>query len=203
VADSIGAARSSPHLGIFRRKGVEVLLLGDRVDEWLVGQLNEFEGKRLQDVTRGDLELGALFSEADRKVKESDLKESKTLLRRVKDALGERVGEVRVSGRLTDSPACLVLGEHDLSHSMRRILESAGQKAPASKPVLELNVQHPLVKYLDGLADAERFKELALLLFDQSALADGVQLEDPADYVRRLNRLLVSLGAGANPSSGN
>jgi molecular chaperone HtpG len=201
VADSVSAARSSPHLEIFRRKGVEVLLLGDRVDEWLVAQLNEFEGKRLQDVTRGDLELGALFSEADRKVRESDLKESKTFLRRVKDVLGERVGEVRVSSRLTDSPACLVLGEHDLSRSMQRILESVGQTAPVAKPVLELNVQHPLVKYLDSLGDAERFKELALLLFDQSALADGAQLEDPADYVRRLNRLLLSLGAGANPGA--
>ncbi len=201
VADSVSAARSSPHLEIFRRKGVEVLLLGDRVDEWLVAQLSEFEGKRLQDVTRGDLELGALFSEADRKIRESDLKESKTFLRRVKDVLGERVGEVRVSSRLTDSPACLVLGEHDLSRSMQRILESVGQTAPVAKPVLELNVQHPLVKYLDSLGDAERFKELALLLFDQSALADGAQLEDPADYVRRLNRLLLSLGAGANPGA--
>ena len=110
-------------------------------------------------------------------------------------------GEVRVSSRLTDSPACLVLGEHDLSRSMQRILESVGQTAPVAKPVLELNVQHPLVKYLDSLGDAERFKELALLLFDQSALADGAQLEDPADYVRRLNRLLLSLGAGANPGA--
>jgi molecular chaperone HtpG len=197
VADSIAAARSSPHLEVFRRKGVEVLLLGDRIDEWLVAQLKDYEGKRLQDVTRGDLELGALFGEADRKVREADLKESKSLLRRVKDALGERVSEVRVSARLTDSPSCLVIGEHDLSRSMRRILESAGQQAPVTRPVLELNVQHPLVKYLDGLTDAERFKELALLLFDQSALADGAQLEDPADYVRRLNRLLLSLGAGS------
>ncbi len=196
VADSIAAARSSPHLEVFRRKGVEVLLLGDRIDEWLVAQLKDYEGKRLQDVTRGDLELGALFGEADRKIREADLKESKSLLRRVKDALGERVSEVRVSARLTDSPSCLVIGEHDLSRSMRRLLESAGQQAPVTRPVLELNVQHPLVKYLDGLTDAERFKELALLLFDQSALADGAQLEDPADYVRRLNRLLVSLGAG-------
>ncbi|HEY7377788.1 MAG TPA: molecular chaperone HtpG, partial [Steroidobacteraceae bacterium] len=188
VADSITAARSSPHLEVFRRKGVEVLLLGDRVDEWLVGQLSEFEGKRLQDVTRGELELGALFSEADRKLKEADLKESKGLLRRVKEALGERVSEVKVSARLTDSPACLVIGEHDLSRSMRRLLESTGQKAPVSKPVLEINVQHALVKYLDGLRDAEQFRELALLLFDQSALADGAQLEDPADFVRRLNR---------------
>ncbi|HZF25893.1 MAG TPA: molecular chaperone HtpG [Steroidobacteraceae bacterium] len=199
VADSIAAARSSPHLEVFRRKGLEVVLLGDRIDEWLVAQLSEFEGKRLQDVTRGELELGALFNEADRQLKEADLKESKTLLRRVKDALGERVSEVRVSARLTDSPACLVIGEHDLSRSMRRLLDATGQKAPATKPVLELNVQHALVKYLEALSDAEQFKELALLLFDQSALADGAQLEDPADYVRRLNRLLLSLGAGAKP----
>ena len=129
-------------------------MLGDRIDEWLVGQLKEYEGKRLQDVTRGDLELGTLFGDADRKIREADLKESKSLLRRVKDALGERVSEVRVSTRLTDSPSCLVIGEHDLSRSMRRILESAGQPAPATRPVLELNVQHPLVKYLDGLTDA-------------------------------------------------
>jgi molecular chaperone HtpG len=199
VADSIAAARSSPHLEVFRRKGVEVLLLGDRIDEWLVGQLSEFEGKRLQDVTRGELELGALFNEADRKLKEADLKESKSLLRRVKEALGERVSEVKVSSRLTDSPACLVIGEHDLSRSMRRLLESTGQKAPVTKPVLEINVQHALVKYLDGLTDAEQFKELALVLFDQSALADGAQLEDPADFVRRLNRLLLALGAEAKP----
>jgi molecular chaperone HtpG len=199
VADTVAAARSSPHLEVFRRKGVEVLLLGDRVDEWLLGQLREFEGKRLQDVTRGELELGTLFSEADRKVKEADLKESKSLLRRVKDALGERVSEVRVSARLTDSPACLVIGEHDLSRSMRRLLESTGQKAPSSQPALEINVQHPLVKHLDTVTDAEQFRELALLLFDQSALADGAQLEDPADFVRRLNRLLLSLGGGAKP----
>ncbi|HKE46015.1 MAG TPA: molecular chaperone HtpG [Steroidobacteraceae bacterium] len=199
VADTVAAARSSPHLEVFRRKGVEVLLLGDRVDEWLLGQLREFEGKRLQDVTRGELELGTLFSEADRKVKEADLKESKSLLRRVKDALGERVSEVRVSARLTDSPACLAIGEHDLSRSMRRLLESTGQKAPSSQPALEINVQHPLVKHLDTVTDAEQFRELALLLFDQSALADGAQLEDPADFVRRLNRLLLSLGGGAKP----
>ena len=199
VADTVAAARSSPHLEVFRRKGVEVLLLGDRVDEWLLSQLREFEGKRLQDVTRGELELGTLFSEADRKVKEADLKESKSLLRRVKDALGERVSEVRVSARLTDSPACLVIGEHDLSRSMRRLLESTGQKAPSSQPALEINVQHPLVKHLDTVTDAEQFRELALLLFDQSALADGAQLEDPADFVRRLNRLLLSLGGGAKP----
>jgi len=195
AAESFAAARSSPHLEIFRRKGVEVVLLGERIDEWLVGHLTEYDGKRLQDVTRGDLELGNLFTDADRKLKESDLKESKTLLRRVKEALGDKVSEVRVSGRLTESPSCLVLGEHDLSRQMQRILEAAGQKAPASKPLLELNVQHPLVKYLDGLTDAEQFRELALLLFDQALLADGAQLEEPADFVRRLNRLLLAFGA--------
>ena len=195
VAESFAAARSSPHLEVFRRKGVEVLLLGERIDEWLVGQLAEYDGKRLQDVTRGDLELGSLFTEADRKLKEADLKESKTLLRRVKEALGDRVNEVRVSSRLTESPACLVLGEQDLSRQMQRLLEAAGQKAPASKPMLELNVQHPLVKYLDALSDAEQFRELALLLFDQALLADGAQLEEPADFVRRLNRLLLAFGA--------
>jgi len=195
IAESFAAARSSPHLEIFRRKGVEVLLLGERIDEWLVGHLTEYDGKRLQDVTRGDLELGNLFTDADRKLKESDLKESKTLLRRVKEALGDKVSEVRVSGRLTESPSCLVLGEHDLSRQMQRILEAAGQKAPASRPLLELNVQHPLVKYLDGLTDAEQFRELALLLFDQALLADGAQLEEPADFVRRLNRLLLAFGA--------
>jgi len=195
VAESLAAARSSPHLEVFRRKGVEVLLVGDRVDEWLIGHLAEYEGKRLQDVTRGELELGSLFNDADRKLREADLKESKTLLRRVKEALGDRVSEVRVSSRLTDSAACLVLGEHDLSRQMQRILEASGQKIPASKPLLELNVQHPLVKYLDASNDPEQFRELALLLFDQATLADGAQLEKPAEFVRRLNQLLLALGA--------
>jgi molecular chaperone HtpG len=195
VAEAFAAARSSPHLEVFRRKGIEVLLLSERIDEWLVGHLTEYEGKRLQDATRGDLELGALFTEADRKLKEADLKQSKTLLRRVKEALGEKVSEVRVSSRLTDSPSCLVLGEHDLSRSMQRLLEATGQKVPSSRPALELNVQHPLVRHLDGLSGDERFRDLALLLFDQASLADGAQLEDPAEFVRRLNRLLLDLGA--------
>ncbi len=200
VAESYGAARSSPHLEVFRRKGIEVLLLGDRIDEWLIGQLSEFDGKRLQDVTRGDLGLGSLLTEADRKLREADLKESKTLLRRVKEALGERVSEVRVSSRLTESPACLVLGEHDLSRQMRRLLEAAGQRAPTCKPLLELNVQHSLVKYLDELQDPEQFRELVLVLFDQALLAEGAQLDEPADFVRRLNRLLLSIReTGAEP----
>ncbi len=194
VADDFAAARSSPHLEVYRRKGIEVLLLGERLDEWLVGHLPEFDGKRLHDVTRGDLALGGLLTETDQKVREADLKESKNLLRRVKEALGERVSEVRVSGRLTESPACLVLGEHDLSRQMQRMLEATGQKPPASKPALELNVQHALVRHLDALQDPERFRELALVLFDQALLADGARLDEPAEFVRRLNRLLLSFG---------
>ena len=193
VGEDFAAARSSPHLEIYRRKGIEVLLLSERLDEWLVGHLAEFDGKRLHDITRGDLALGSLLGEAEQKLREADLKESKNLLRRVKEALGERVSEVRVSSRLTDSPACLVLGEHDLSRQMQKLLEASGQKPPASKPVLELNVQHALVRHLDSL-DAERFSELALVLFDQALLADGARPEEPAEFVRRLNRLLLSFG---------
>ena len=194
VGENFAAARSSPHLEIYRRKGLEVLLLGERLDEWLVSHLPEFDGKRLHDVTRGDVALGSLFSDADQKLREADLRESKSLLRRVKEALGERVSEVRVSSRLTESPACLVLGEHDLSRQMRQLLEATGQTPPASKPALELNVQHALVRHLEGLQDPERFRELALVLFDQALLADGARLDEPAEFVRRLNRLLLSFG---------
>jgi molecular chaperone HtpG len=196
VADSIAAARASPHIELLRERGVEVLLLADRVDEWLVEHLREFDGKPLHDAARGDLDLGALATEADRLRQEEALKESKTLLKRVKDALGERVTEVRVATRLTDSPACLVLARGDLSPNLRRVLEAAGQKFPASKPLLELNVGHPLVKRLDALAasgPAEVFNDLALTLFDQALLAQGGQLEAPGLYVARLNRLLLSV----------
>lgn len=203
VAEDFAAARSSPHLEVYRRKGVEVLLLAERLDEWLVGHLPEFDGKRLHDVTRGDLGLGGLLTEADQKLREADLKESKNLLRRVKEALGERVSEVRVSGRLTESPACLVLGEHDLSRQMQKLLEATGQKPPASKPALELNVQHALIRHLDGLEDVERFRELALVLFDQALLADGARLDEPAEFVRRLNRLLLSFAEGRPENPAN
>ena len=144
-----GRARH-PAIEGLKERGLEVLLLAERIDEWVMGQLTEYEGKRFKDAARGDLELGALASEADRKQHDAALKESKGLLKRVKDALGERVTEVRVSERLRESPACLVLGEHDLGEQMRRILAAAGQKAPEAHPLLELNVTHPLVKYLDG-----------------------------------------------------
>jgi molecular chaperone HtpG len=193
IADGIAAARSSPHIEELVRRGIEVLLLGERVDEWIMGQLDAFEGKRFKDVARGELELGALAAEADLRHRDQALKESKPLLKRLKDVLGERVTEVRISSRLTDSPACLVLGEQDLGASMRRILAAAGQKAPESKPVLEVNVAHPLLRHLEGERDAERFAEVARLLFDQATLAEGGQLANPAEYVQRLNRLLVRM----------
>ncbi|HET9107897.1 MAG TPA: molecular chaperone HtpG [Steroidobacteraceae bacterium] len=199
IAESAAAARASPYIERLTKSGLEVLLLSDRIDEWLMGQVvgevDGFPGKRFKDAARGDLELGALESEAERKRHDEELKESKSLLKRVKDAVGDRVLEVRVSTRLTDSPACLVLGEHDLGAGMRRILAAAGQSVPESKPVLELNVGHPLVKHLDALADTQRFKELSLILYDQAQLAEGGQLGNPAEFVQRLNRLLVELAA--------
>ncbi len=202
IADSIQAARASPYIERLKERGIEVLLLADRIDEWVMRQVEAFEGKRFKDASRGDLELGGLETESDRKAADGELKESKALLKRVKDALGDRVTEVRVTSRLTESPACLVLGEHDLGANMRRILQVSGQKAPAVKPLLELNVRHPIVHYLDGVRDAGEFNELALLLYDQAALAEGGQLGNPTEYVQRLNRLLVKLaGSSASPVS--
>ena len=201
IAESVEAARSSPYLEKLRERGLEVLLLSERIDEWVMGQLDAYEGKRFKDASRGDLELGSLEDEADRKQREADLKESKGLLKRVKDALGDRVEEVRTSTRLRESPACLVLGEHDLGASMRRILAAAGQKLPQSKPVFELNVGHAIVKYLEGISDPAQFGELAQLLYDQAALAEGGQLANPTDYVQRLNRLLVRLAGVSAPAA--
>ena len=200
IAESLEAARGSPAIERLKERGLEVLLLAERIDEWVMGQIETFEGKRFKDAARGELELGGLASAADRAQHDADLKESKGLLKRIKDALGERVTEVRVSERLKESPACLVLGEHDLSEQMRRILSAAGQKAPAARPLLEVNVGHPLVKYLDGVADASQFAELAQLLFDQAALAEGESLANPPEYVQRLNRLLVRLAAPGAPA---
>ncbi len=199
IAESLDSARSSPYIERLKERGIEVLLLAERVDEWVMGQIDDYEGKRLKDAARGDLELGGLEGEADKKQHDDELKESKSLLKRVKDAVGDRIAEVRVSSRLKDSPACLALGEHDMGANMRRILQATGQKVPESKPTLELNVGHPLVKYLDGMPDEEHFKELAQVLYEQAALAEGSQLANPAEYVQRLNRLLVRL-AGAPQS---
>jgi molecular chaperone HtpG len=197
IADSVAAARSSPHIEQLKALGIEVLLMSERVDEWVMGQVEAFEGKSFKDAARGDLELGALAADGGQKAQEQ-LKEHQDLFKRVKEVLGERVTEVRVASRLTDSPSCLVMGERDLGAAMRRILEAQGQKVPETKPVLELNVEHPIVRHLEGITEDASFGELAQLLYDQAALSEGGQLVNPAEYVRRLNRLLVRLAVPAS-----
>ncbi len=194
TAEAFAAAKNSPHLEVFRKKGVEVLLMCDRVDEWVSQHLTEFEGKKLQSVAKGRLELGKLEDEAEKKAAEKEESESKPLLERIKKSLGESVKDVRVTLRLTDSPACLVADEHDMGANFQRLLKSAGQNIPTAKPILEINPHHPLVQRLKDEADETRFTDLAKVLFDQSMLAEGGQLEDPAGFVKRLNQLMLSLG---------
>jgi molecular chaperone HtpG len=195
TADSFAAAQHSPHLEIFRKKGIEVLLLSDRVDEWLVGGLTEFEGKKLQSVAKGDLDLGKLEDEADKEAQKQAEDAFKDLVEKVKTTLGEdKVREVRVTHRLTDSPACIVTGEHDMSANLERLLKAAGQKGAGAKPILEINPQHALVTRLKGETDEARFADWANLLFDQALLAEGGQLDDPASFVKRLNSLLALMG---------
>jgi len=201
IGENLEAARGSPAIERLRERGLEVLLLGERIDEWVMGQLQSYEGKRFKDASRGDLELGGLASDADRQQRDAQLKESKGLLKRIKDALGERVTEVRISERLTESPTVLVLGEHDVPERMRRILAAGGQKTPQGRPVLEVNVGHPLVSYLDGVTDSEQFAQLAQLLYEQAVLAEGGQLANAPEYVQRLNRLLVRLAAPPRAAS--
>ena len=187
TAESHIAAKNSPHLEVFKKKGVEVLLLSDRVDEWLVSHLTEFDGKTLQSVLRGDLDLG---DEEDKAEKEKLTEEFKSVTEKVKNLLGDKISEVRMSQRLTDSPSCLVLNESDMSEQMQKILEAAGQYAPKAQPVLELNPDHALVKKLHDLGD-DQLNDWAMLLFEQAALAAGNQLEDSAEFVKRVNRLLT------------
>ena len=194
VGESVTAARSHPAIEGLRAKNIEVLLLGRRIDAWVMDQVREFEGKKFKDATRGDLELGSLASAEDKEKAESQLKQSETLLKRVREALGDRVSDVRVSTRLKDSAAVLVAGEHDISAPLRRVLEAAGQQAPSTKPVLELNVDHHIVKYLEQRGDAAEFSDLALVLFEQAMLAEGAQLTDPGAFVQRLNKLWTRLG---------
>ena len=191
TADTAAAARSSPHLEVFRKKGVEVLLLADRVDEWMLSFLTEHEGKELVSIARGGLDLGELGDEAEKQAAEASAGEWKDVLEKLRDALGDRVKEVRVSSRLTDSASCLVSDEGEISGHLERLLKQAGQTAPARKPILEINTGHPLVAPLK--VDASRSAQWATLLFDQAVLAEGGQLEDPAGFVRRLNDLLVGL----------
>ncbi|MBV6826868.1 molecular chaperone HtpG [Pseudomonas sp. PD9R] len=195
TGETYAQVKNSPHLEVFRKKGIEVLLLTDRIDEWLMSYLNDFDGKSFVDVARGDLDLGNLDSEEDKKAAEEVAKSKEGLVERLKTALGESVAEVRVSHRLTDSPAILAIGEQDLGLQMRQILEASGQKVPDSKPIFEFNPAHPLIEKLDNEQSDERFGDLSHILFDQAALAAGDSLKDPAAYVRRLNKLLVELSA--------
>ena len=191
TADSFAAAKHSPHLEIFRKKGIEVLLLSDRVDEWLVGSLPEFDGKKLQSVAKGDLDLGNLEDEAEKEAQKQAEGEFKDLVEKLQATLGEQVKEVRVTHRLTDSPACLVTGEQDMSANLERLLKAAGQEAPNTRPTLEINPQHALVSRLKTETDDARFTDWSHLLFEQALLAEGGQLDDPASFVRRLNSLLA------------
>ncbi len=195
TGESYAQIKDSPHLEVFRKKGIEVLLLTDRIDEWLMGYLTEFDGKAFADVARGDLDLGTLDSEEDKKAQEETAKAKEGLASRIKAALGDQVAEVRVSHRLTDSPAILAIGQGDLGLQMRQLLEASGQSVPESKPVFEFNPEHPLIAKLDAEQDGGRFEDLAHVLFDQAALAAGDSLKDPAGYVKRLNKLLLELSA--------
>ncbi len=193
TADSFAAAQHSPHLEIFRKKGIEVLLLSDRVDEWLASNLTEFDGKPLKSVAKGGLDLGELEDEAEKTAQKEAEEAMKPLVERIKATLGERVKDVRVTHRLTDSPACLVTGEGDMSANLERLLKAAGQAAPTVKPTLEINPTHTLVTRMNAETDDARFADWAHLVFDQALLAEGGQLDDPASFVRRLNGLLAML----------
>ncbi len=193
IADTFSAAKSSPHLEMLRKKGIEVLLLSDRVDDWLMDHLREYEGKTVKNVARGELDLNAIQTDEEKKAQESLSKEHADLVERIKKVLGERVSDVRTTVRLSDSPACLVIGEHDMGAQMRRILEAAGQKAPAAKPALEINPTHPLLQRIETTADDATFADLTMLVFEQATLAEGSQLPGPTAFVQRLNRLLLSV----------
>ena len=196
TADTHAAAKSSPHLEIFRSKGIEVLLLSDRVDEWVVSNLNEFDGKQLVSVAKGALDLGELGDE-EKQAQEKEATEHKELTERVQKALGDRVKEVRVTLRLTDSPACLVADENAMSMNLERMLKAAGQQVPSSAPILEINTRHPIVEKLSAESDEARFGDWSSILFDQATLADGGTLEDPSAFVKRLNGLMLTLSGSA------
>jgi molecular chaperone HtpG len=192
TAESYAAAKNSPHLELLRKKGLEVLLLHERVDDWLVGYLTDYEGKHLQSVAKGDLDLGSLADEEDKKHVEEAAKELEPLIERIKKVLGGKVSDVKVSGRLTDSPACLVSEVYGMSRTMERIMKSVGQDVPASKPVFEINPDHALVTRLRDETDETRFADLIEILYGQAVLSEGAQIDDPAAFVKRLNGLLQS-----------
>ena len=191
TADSFMAAKNSPHLEIFKKKNIEVLLLGDRVDEWMVANLPEYKGKKLQSIAKGDLDLGKL-EEADEKEANKKVEEkAKTLIERIKTSLGDKVKDVKVTHRLTDSPSCLVVGENDISGNLERILKAAGQNTPDVKPTLEINPEHNVIQKLETFKDSDEFDEYASVIFDQAILSEGGQLEDPVSFIKKINRLLI------------
>ena len=190
TADSYKAAKNSPHLEIFNKKGIEVLLMSERVDEWLMGQIQDFEGKSFQSVAKGELDLSALKGEEEDK---EETEQDKSLLEKIKKTLSERVEDVRNSVRLTQSPSCIVLNEHDMAMYMQQLMKQAGQEMPTSKPVLEVNTGHPILKRMQEEKDDKRFNEWASLLLDQAVLSEGGQLEDPAAFVRRMNDMMLEL----------
>ncbi len=193
TADSFAAAKNSPHLEVFRKKGIEVLLMSDRVDEWLVSHLTEFDGKTLVSVAKGELDLGKLGDEEDEKAAKKIEGEHKDFLKRIKETLDDDVQDVRISHRLTDSPSCLVLGDQDMPVHMQQLMKQAGHDVPVSKPVLEVNPEHPLVEHLKQEQDKDRFADWSHLLFEQALLSEGGQLEDPTVFVKRMNSILVEL----------
>ncbi len=192
TAETFNAAKNSPHLEVFRKKGIEVLLLTERVDEWVVGSLTEFDGKQLVSVAKGGLDLGKLEDEAEKQEQEKEAGDLKELTDKIAGSLTGRVKEVRVTHRLTDSPACLVADEHDIGGNLARILKAAGQKAPTSQPILEINPRHPVVQRLKD--ETVKFDDWAAVLFDQALLAEGGQLDDPAGFVKRVNQLMLEMG---------
>jgi molecular chaperone HtpG len=198
TADGFSAARNSPHLEIFRKLGIEVLLMYDRVDEWVVSLLTEFDGKPLQSVARGGLDLSKLGGEAEKQEQEKNADEHKELVERIHRVLEGRASAVRVTSRLTDSPSCLVSDEHGLSTHLERMLKAAGQNVPTSKPILEINPQHPIVQRLADESDERRFSDWSHILFDQAMLAEGGQLDDPASFVKRLNEVMLTLAGGSS-----
>ncbi|MFM8500718.1 MAG: molecular chaperone HtpG, partial [Fluviibacter sp.] len=192
TAETFQGAKNSPHLEIFRKKGIEVLLLSDRVDEWLVSHLRDFDGKTLQSVAKGGLDLGDLEDASEKQARAAAETSAKDLVERLQKALGEKLKEVRVTHRLTDSPACLVADEHDPGANLQHMLKMMGQNAPEIKPILEINPQHPMLKKMELLPnEGGHFDDYASVLFDEALLAEGGQIEDPAGFVRKINRLML------------
>ena len=195
IGESYNAAKNSPHLEIFRKKGIEVLLMSDRIDEWMMNYLHEFNGKHMQNLSKTNLEEENLLDEEEKKQQEAVAEESKDLIERLKKSLENEVSEVKATQRLTESPACLVLNSFDMGIQMREIMKAAGQALPDSKPILEINPNHPLIEQLEKEDQEDRFKDFALVIFEQATLAEGGSLSDPADYVRRMNKLLLELSS--------